>query len=51
MTADGDSQGIPVRLTVASAGRISTIESRSRAGKILLPVATGLIDLEMELLA
>ena len=51
ITADGDSEGIPVRLTVASTGRTAGLELRSLAGKAVFPVADGCVDLEMELLS
>ncbi len=51
VTADGNSEGIPVRLTLASAGQIARLELRSPAGKTVFPIAPGPIDLEMELLS
>ena len=50
VTADGNSEGIPVRLTLASAGQIARLELRSPAGKTVFPIDPGPVDLEMELL-
>lgn len=47
-TADGDSEGIPIRLTVVSTGHRRAIELRS--GKAVLPIVGGPVDLEIELL-
>ncbi|HET7239029.1 MAG TPA: hypothetical protein VFI76_08370, partial [Terrimicrobiaceae bacterium] len=49
-TADGDSEGIPVRLKVVSAGHRRAIELRSLTGKAIVPIVGGPVDLEMELL-
>jgi hypothetical protein len=51
VTADGDSEGIPVRLTVASTGRTAGLELRSLASKAVVPIAEGCVDLEMKLLS